>query len=99
MKTSKGSHSTAESQASALGLRKTSGYRSPEENKRVGGHKNSDHLKGNASDFAGSPAKMKAYAEWAAQSGLFKHVIYGGRDLITGRKDNAHDDHVHVSWG
>ena len=81
-----------------MGLRKTSGYRTPEENKRVGGHKHSDHLTGNASDFAGSREKMKAYAEWAAKSGLFKHVIYGGSDLITGRKDNDHGDHVHVGW-
>lgn len=64
----------------------------------MGGHPKSDHLTGNASDFAGSPAKMQAYAEWAAKSGLFKHVIYGGKDWITGRKDDDHDDHVHLGW-
>lgn len=98
MKTTKGSHSAAEANAKVLGLTKTSGYRTPEENKRVGGYEKSDHLTGNASDFAGSPEKMAAYAKWAAESGMFKNVIYGGRDLITGRKDNNHGDHVHVSW-
>lgn len=98
MKIGKGTHSGAESQAKQLGLTKTSGYRTPEENKRVGGHPHSDHLTGNASDFAGSAENMAAYAQWAAKSGMFKHVIYGGRDLITGRKDNDHGDHVHVSW-
>lgn len=41
---------------------------------------------------------MESYAQWAAKSGLFTKVIYGGRDLITGRKATGHDDHVHISW-
>lgn len=81
-----------------MGLTKTSGYRTPEKNKEVGGSKTSSHLTGNASDYAGTPKQMEAYAQWAAKSGLFKSVIYGGRDLISGRTDTNHGDHVHVGW-
>lgn len=82
-----------------MGLAKTSGHRTKEKNDEVGGSKTSDHLTGKASDFAGTPAQMEAYAQWAARSGLFTKVIYGGRNLISGKADRNHDDHVHVSWG
>jgi len=98
VKTSKGSHSSADSKAKEWELTKTSGYRTPEENKRVGGYSKSNHLTGNASDFAGPAKNMEAYAQWAAKSGQFKHVIYGGRDLVTGKKNNEHGDNVHVDW-
>lgn len=98
VKTSKGYNSAAAGEAEKLGLTKTSGYRSEADNKRVGGSKTSDHLTGNATDYAGSAKQMLAYAQWAAKSGLFTKVIYGGKDWISGRKDTEHDDHVHVSW-
>jgi hypothetical protein len=98
VKTGKGYNSAAEDEAKKLGLTKTSGYRSEADNKRVGGTKTSDHLTGNATDYAGSAKEMLAYAQWAAKSGLFTKVIYGGRDWISGRVDKEHDDHVHVSW-
>jgi hypothetical protein len=98
VKTSKGYNSAAEEQSKKMGLTKTSGYRSPEKNKSVGGSKTSDHMTGDASDFAGTPKQMEAYAQWAAKSGLFTKVIYGGRNLISGKPDKNHDDHVHVSW-
>lgn len=98
MQTSKGNNSAAADTAKQMGLTKTSGYRSEADNKRVGGSKTSDHLTGNASDYAGTAKQMESYAQWAAKSGLFTKVIYGGRDLISGRKDNNHGDHVHLSW-
>lgn len=98
MKTSKGYNSAAADQAKKLGLTQTSGYRSAADNARVGGSKTSDHLTGDASDYAGTPKQMEAYAQWAVKSGLFTKVIYGGRDLISGRTDNNHGDHVHLSW-
>lgn len=98
MQTGKGFNSAAEDTAKQMGLTKTSGYRTLADNKRVGGSKTSDHLTGDASDYAGTPKQMEAYAQWAASSGLFSKVIYGGRDLISGRKDTEHGDHVHLSW-
>lgn len=81
-----------------MGLKKTSGYRSPEESKRVGGYETDDHTKGTASDFAGSVKDMDAYANWAINSGLFSKVIYKGKNLLTGTKVDGHYDHVHVTW-
>lgn len=97
-KISRGSNSVAESQAEQFGLTKTSGYRSPEESIKVGGHAKDDHTSGTASDFAGTPEKMDAFAKWAVESGQFTKVIWKGRDLISGAKIPGHEDHVHVSW-
>lgn len=96
--TSKGANPVAETQAKIMGLTKTSGYRSPEDSVKVGGHKDDDHTKGRASDFAGSESGMEQYAQWAAKSGKFTKVLWKGRNLITGNKVAGHFDHVHVSW-
>lgn len=94
----RGVNTAAETSAKQFGLTKTSGYRSPEESVKVGGHAVDDHTKGTASDFAGSPEKMDAFAKWAVESGQYTKVIWKGRDLISGAKIPGHDDHVHVSW-
>lgn len=95
---SPGYNKTADDKAKSMKLTQTSGVRSPAKNAEVGGSKKSDHLTGRAADYAGSPAQMEAYAQWAAKSGLYSKVIYGGRNLMTGNPDKNHDDHVHLSW-
>ncbi|MBT2718081.1 D-Ala-D-Ala carboxypeptidase family metallohydrolase [Bacillus sp. ISL-57] len=74
----------------SMGLTMTSGYRSPSKNASVGGGKNSMHQSGTAYDFAGSKAQMKAFANWAKNSGIFTEVLY---------ETAGHYDHVHVGWG
>lgn len=69
------------------GLRFTSGYRDPARNAAANGVKNSKHLSGQASDFVGTEAEMKA-AERAAQA-------MGGKTII---EDRGSGRHLHVSW-
>lgn len=84
-----GGGGAAAQMAQQMGLRVTSTTRTPEENKRVGGHPKSSHLTGKAMDIAGSKAQMDAYANWARNSGLFKNVLW---------QVPGHYDHVHVDW-
>lgn len=95
---SSGVNTAAEESAKQFGLTKSSGYRSPEESRRVGGTDTDDHTKGTAADFAGSPEKMDAFAKEAIASGNYKKVIWQGKDWISGVKVPGHDDHVHLSW-
>lgn len=95
---SPGFNKAATDMAKTMKLTQTSGVRSAAKNKEVGGSKTSDHLTGRAADYAGTPKQMEAFAQWAAKSGKYTKVIYGGRNLITGNKDLNHDDHVHLSW-
>jgi peptidoglycan hydrolase-like protein with peptidoglycan-binding domain len=75
--------------AKDLGLTITSAYRSPAEDKRVGGTGTGYHTLGQALDVAGSKANMDKFAQWAKSSGLFRSVLWQVPD---------HYDHVHVSW-
>lgn len=75
--------------ADEMGLTVTSGYRSPEKDKAVGGTGKGYHTLGQALDVAGAKSKMDAYAKWAKSSGLFRSVLW----QVAG-----HYDHVHVSW-
>jgi len=78
------------------GLRETSGLRSPEHNRKVGGSPRSFHLSADeqgrplARDFAGTPAAMQAfYAELKQRrGGDLAELIYGTAD---------HRDHVHTA--
>lgn len=70
-----------------FGVRVNSGYRSPQHNKEVGGAEHSDHLSGNAIDFVGTPAQMKALYQWA--QGRFPYVEPW---------DQAGGNHVHISF-
>lgn len=79
----------AVAKAKEYGLRITSGYRSPSEDKRVGGTGTGYHTLGQALDVAGSKANMDKFAKWAKSSGLFRSVLWQVPD---------HYDHVHVSW-
>jgi hypothetical protein len=86
-----------------FGLTLSSTYRSPADNARVGGSKTSAHMtQGAATDFSGSPAAMRALAEWAIRSGQFREVFF---DPV-GQWDNGvfkrqgiggHSDHVHIT--
>lgn len=73
--------------AKAFDVQVNSGYRSPEHNASVGGAENSDHLSGDAVDFTGSPANMKALYTWA--QGKFPYVEPW---------DQTGGTHVHVSF-
>lgn len=75
--------------AKFYGLTITSGYRSPEHDKRVGGTGKGYHTLGQALDVAGSKSAMDQFASWAKKSGLFRSVLW----QVAG-----HYDHVHVSW-
>lgn len=84
--------------ATNLGLKLSSGYRDSKHNAAIGGSKTSRHMHGDAYDFAGSKSQMDKFAKWAAQSGLFKQVIWNDKDLISGKRISGHKDHVHVAW-
>lgn len=81
---------------SAFGLTVASHLRTPEHNQRVGGARNSDHLRGMAVDLAGDPQQMEALYRWAkaneGPNGLFRIVLYKYED------PQGHDDHVHLSF-
>ena len=69
-----------------FGVRVSSGYRSPEHNAEVGGAEHSDHLTGNAIDFAGTPEQMTRLYNWA--QGKFPYI-----EPMSQAKD-----HVHISF-
>jgi Peptidase M15 len=83
---------TVSKEAHKYGLATTSGKRSAERNRAVGGAKHSYHLTGNAFDFAGPADKMKAFYDYMRDT-------YGGRmkEILHGTGD--HRDHVHVAFG
>jgi hypothetical protein len=70
-----------------FGVRVNSGYRTAARNAEVGGAPHSDHLSGNAVDFTGTPAQMRALYDWA--QGRFPYVEPW---------DQAHGNHVHISF-
>jgi peptidoglycan hydrolase-like protein with peptidoglycan-binding domain len=78
--------------ARKLGLTMTSGYRSPEHDKRVGGTGSGDHTKGIALDFAGSTKNMDTFASWckANQKALGLRIVLW--------RTAGHYDHVHIAW-
>lgn len=81
--------------ADKFGLRLSSLYRTPEQNRRAGGARRSDHLTGMALDLAGDASKTEMLYRWAKQNEgpgkLFRIVLYKYE-----RAD--HRDHVHLSF-
>jgi zinc D-Ala-D-Ala carboxypeptidase len=53
----------------------TSGYRSPEVNKAIGGSASSDHCKGMAADFEVFGVPNKVVAEWVRDNCKFRQLI------------------------
>lgn len=76
----------AEQIAQRFGVRINSGYRDPSHNASVGGASNSDHLRGDAVDFTGSPQQLASLYRYA--QGRFPYV-----EPMSQAKD-----HVHISF-
>lgn len=69
-----------------FGVTPTSGLRDAAHNRSVGGASNSDHLRGDAVDFAGPPAALSALYKWS--QGRFPYV----------EPMSQSQNHVHVSF-
>lgn len=81
------------------GVRVSSGYRTPEENRRVGGATNSDHLTGNALDLVPSggwsakgTALLDRVAAWARKNPAIRWIGWRG---VPG---HGPGDHLHLSF-
>jgi len=73
------------------GLRVTSGRRSPERNRAVGGVPSSFHLQGRAVDLVGSRAALRDAAR-AAHAQRVTPRCTGPEEVI------AESDHLHIAW-
>jgi hypothetical protein len=73
--------------AQQFGVKVNSGYRSAQHNAQVGGAENSDHLRGDAVDFVGTPQQMRQLYQWA--QGKFAYVEPWSQ---------AGGNHVHISF-
>lgn len=97
--------SMAKSAVRHIGGRITSAYRTPAQNRAVGGSPTSYHIdrQNPAHDIAGSPGQMQAIFKWIASSygSNVREMIYGNQMLKKGRvtryAKNDHWDHVHVA--
>lgn len=81
------------------GVRVSSGHRTPEENRRVGGARNSDHLTGNALDLVPSggwsaqgTALLDRVAGWARKNPAIRWIGWRG---VPG---HGPGDHLHLSF-
>jgi hypothetical protein len=70
----------------------TSGYRSPEVNKAIGGSATSDHCKGMAADFEVLGVPNKVVAEWVRDTCKFRQLI------LEFPGANPNDGWVHVAY-
>jgi len=70
----------------------TSGYRSPDVNKAIGGSATSDHCKGMAADFEVIGVPNKVVAEWVRHNCKFRQLI------LEFPGANPNDGWVHVAY-
>jgi hypothetical protein len=70
----------------------TSGYRSPEVNKAIGGSATSDHTRGMAADFEVLGVPNKVVAEWVRDNCKFRQLI------LEFPGANPNDGWVHVAY-
>src|SRR4051812_8276042 len=77
--------------AAVPGLRITSGRRSVERNRAVGGVPRSWHLRGRAADFVGSPSTLARAARVAKIQRVSPHCTGPGEVI-------AESDHLHIAW-
>ncbi len=95
---------TVSQEAKRFGLTTTSGQRTVQHNKDVGGAANSNHLSGNAYDFAGDPQKMRQFTEYMRDaygdnlSELYHDPVGGYKAGKSIGPIGDHSDHVHVAW-
>lgn len=76
-------------------LRVTSGRRSPERNRAVGGVKGSWHLKGRAVDFGGSPEDERRGLAFARAQRVSPGCTGPEEALV---HDSGNGEHLHVAW-
>ena len=77
--------------AASPGLRPTSGRRSPERNRAVGGSEGSFHLRGRAIDLTGSRLAIAAGLR-TAKAQRVTHACSGPEEVID------EGDHLHIAW-
>lgn len=70
-------------------IRVTSGYRTPEHNKNIGGSKNSQHTKGQAVDIQPMKVNTKEVFETLINNFEFDQAIL---------EDNGHTQWIHISY-
>ena len=78
-----------------------SGYRTPDYNKSIGGHENSQHMFGKAADISvkGVPSsKVRSEIKWHHTDGAFPMLHGLGRYDIFTHIDIRHVDDLHT-WG
>lgn len=69
-------------------LRLTSAWRSPAQNRRAHGVKNSGHLLGWCTDFVATPLEMSRAAARAREMGAYQVLVH----------DSGSGLHLHVDW-
>lgn len=81
------------------GMRISSGYRTPAENKAAGGSSNSLHMDRNnpAVDIVGTISQMNSFARFLGAIGGWRQLYYNNINAPGVSHWPGHDDHIHVA--